>query len=569
MARASLIIPVFNCEGLLRRCLDSVCGQTLDKNAFELLLIDDASTDSSGSICDEYADQHDWITVVHLPQNTGSASGPRNKGVAIAQGEYVCFADPDDWLAPDCLRRLLEHADAGGHDFVVGRVIQADRWKLEGIVAWCRSNKGEWKSADLPNTWEFYATIGPWSRLVKKDLLEENEISFPEGVYYYDDMIWNIQVLHVVENPLLVNDYDYYFLRRDQGIEHWWTNRASFSLTSLERLYHSVDYLVELLDGFGYSDTHVVFKKLFMVIVHEVLDYIDRISGQNSEAAEEWRKRVWQRVRKHYSPWVRMNMPLGLVCQYDALEAEMEGNCCDDPIRYCADVRAPAGLQKKALDALSEEEVEFPEMPAFLSREAKIRLVARQAASYAFYAVENCVGEDGLVSGEYSVPLKVTDQLAVTMQCGADRADEFEMTRYAWGEDYQEKGTWSARLDSADSASLNDFHFVVSLGTTTLIRHNAKPWNQTFNRPVDNATILKAKHEKELGKANRKLDQTNKQLRQANEQLGKANEQLGQANGKIAKLEKELSQTNRRISKMENSRSWRLTKPLRKLAGHD
>ena len=195
--------------------------------------------------------------------------------------------------------------------------------------------------------------------------------------------------------------------------------------------------------------------------------------------------------------------------------------------------------------------------------------MARQAASYAFYAVENCVGEDGLVSGEYSVPLKVTDQLAVTMQCGADRADEFEMTRYAWGEDYQEKGTWSARLDSADSASLNDFHFVVSLGTTTLIRHNAKPWNQTFNRPVDNATILKAKHEKELGKANRKLDQTNKQLRQANEQLGKANEQLGQANGKIAKLEKELSQTNRRISKMENSRSWRLTKPLRKLAGHD
>ena len=99
----SILIPVYNEEVYLPRCLDSIVGQTLQ--SWELLLVDDGSTDRSGSICDSYAARDSRIRVIH--QENAGISAARNAGLAAAAGKYIGFVDSDDWIAPEMFQRLL------------------------------------------------------------------------------------------------------------------------------------------------------------------------------------------------------------------------------------------------------------------------------------------------------------------------------------------------------------------------------------------------------------------------------------------------------------------------------
>lgn len=108
----SVIIPVFNSERFLRRCLDSVKAQTYKD--FEAILVDDGSTDSSGLICDEYAGLDNRFRVVHQP-NQGVASA-RNHGLDLSEGDYIYFADDDDELRPEALEHLYSAIIKGGYD---------------------------------------------------------------------------------------------------------------------------------------------------------------------------------------------------------------------------------------------------------------------------------------------------------------------------------------------------------------------------------------------------------------------------------------------------------------------
>ena len=107
----SVIVPVYNVERYLRRCVDSILHQT-DQD-LEVLLVDDGSTDASGAICDEYAAQEERVTAVH--QKNGGLSAARNAGLERAQGTYLCFVDSDDFLDS----RMLLYA----------RVLGEDNWK--------------------------------------------------------------------------------------------------------------------------------------------------------------------------------------------------------------------------------------------------------------------------------------------------------------------------------------------------------------------------------------------------------------------------------------------------------
>ncbi len=127
----SVIIPVYNVERYIRRCLDSVLAQ--EGVSLEVILVDDGSTDSSGAICEEYAKKDGRIRVLH--QKNGGLSSARNAGLAVAGGEYVGFVDSDDWIAKDMyayLLRLIQtfHADVSVCDYKrTGRPCRPNRRK--------------------------------------------------------------------------------------------------------------------------------------------------------------------------------------------------------------------------------------------------------------------------------------------------------------------------------------------------------------------------------------------------------------------------------------------------------
>ncbi len=111
----SIIVPIYNVEKYLEKCLDSLLSQTY-KN-LEILLIDDGSPDNSPRICDEYAKKDSRIRVVH--QKNSGASKARENGLKMARGEYISFVDPDDWLELSAMEELTDAAGKFGADIVI------------------------------------------------------------------------------------------------------------------------------------------------------------------------------------------------------------------------------------------------------------------------------------------------------------------------------------------------------------------------------------------------------------------------------------------------------------------
>ena len=114
-AAVSVIMPVYNTESYLKTAVESVIGQSF--SGWELILIDDGSTDSSGEICDSFAAADPRIRVIH--RENGGLSAARNTGLGAAAGEYVRFLDSDDWLSPDALEVLLKTAAGSQADMVI------------------------------------------------------------------------------------------------------------------------------------------------------------------------------------------------------------------------------------------------------------------------------------------------------------------------------------------------------------------------------------------------------------------------------------------------------------------
>ena len=111
----TIIVPVYNVEKYLRRCLDSIIGQTYQN--LEILCIDDGSTDSSGEICKQYAAQDERIKV--LRQENHGVSAARNKGLDAATGEYIAFVDSDDYIEADMIGRLYQALASAGAECAI------------------------------------------------------------------------------------------------------------------------------------------------------------------------------------------------------------------------------------------------------------------------------------------------------------------------------------------------------------------------------------------------------------------------------------------------------------------
>lgn len=210
--KLSIIVPVYNMAGggKLKFCLDSLVTQTISD--YEIIAVDDASTDNSPEILREYERQYSGkVKVISYAENKRQG-GAKNEGIKAAAGEWIGFVDSDDWVAPDCYEKLLEKADATGadvvgcdyslvseHTFEVGRVVRNNSSDQTGILDEERHRK---------------LILRPGSMVVKiykASVIRENHLDFPEGIFYEDNCaapLWSMYFQHFekVEQPL----YFYY-----------------------------------------------------------------------------------------------------------------------------------------------------------------------------------------------------------------------------------------------------------------------------------------------------------------------------------------------------------------------
>lgn len=179
----SVIIPVYNTEKYLPQCIESVLAQTFTD--FELLLIDDGSKDSSGSICDEYAKRDHRIRVFH--KENGGVSSARNVGLDNAAGAWIAFADSDDLLMPNALQVLYQEMKRTGADIVVANAIK----KIGEHYSKPFLDITNGTSSDIIPSIKHFAL---WGYLIRRDIIANHNIRFIEGLAYSEEHLFLYQI---------------------------------------------------------------------------------------------------------------------------------------------------------------------------------------------------------------------------------------------------------------------------------------------------------------------------------------------------------------------------------------
>jgi glycosyltransferase involved in cell wall biosynthesis len=186
----SFVLPVFNVQAYLRKCLDSILNQT--RTDFEIVIVDDGSTDGSLSICRDYANRDARVSV-HSQENQGQGVA-RNRGVDIARGRYVCYVDPDDWLESRMAEELVPTMESSGADFANFRIdfITESGKVAHKLPRFAHSQlKGEEILKHAMIDEEVYTS--PCNKIYSRDFLIRNNIKFPDfrahGDIYYSRIL--------------------------------------------------------------------------------------------------------------------------------------------------------------------------------------------------------------------------------------------------------------------------------------------------------------------------------------------------------------------------------------------
>ena len=281
----SVIIPVYNVENYLRECVDSIIGQTCKD--YELILIDNGSTDSSGAICDEYAAAHDNVKVKHLMPNV-MASGARNEGQKLAKGEYILFIDSDDYYANNGFFAKLKEKASTHPDVILFDAAELDE----------RTGKINPPSHDMAvpvegrTAAEIYKDLidkdayrnSAWSKAIKRSILGDNKIYFTPGLSV-EDNDWYFNVVLHVKTIAIVDEPAYIYRRRITG-----------SITTTATIKNTIDCLDVIDKWTAVVDKEKENPNSEVILLSLAKQYCNYLIGYSSRAQE---KQVTERFLKY------------------------------------------------------------------------------------------------------------------------------------------------------------------------------------------------------------------------------------------------------------------------------
>ena len=234
MPEISVIVPVYNTEQFLSRCIESILKQSFTD--YELLLVDDGSTDGSGAVCDAYAEKDERIRVFH--KENGGVSSARNRGIDEAYGDFLTFVDSDDLINETYLEHLmsknsdlavagLKHVKGGFVDFKVPK--QASYISMMEMPM-------HWNTPEMN-----YLYCYPVAKRFRKDIINENNIRFDENLFYQEDLCFVLSYMLNVDgfDELPYADYEYWMMDSYRA--------GKFKMNALQLTVHH-DVLEELFN---------------------------------------------------------------------------------------------------------------------------------------------------------------------------------------------------------------------------------------------------------------------------------------------------------------------------------
>lgn len=212
----SMVVPVFNVSSCLPKLLESILSQT--HHELEIILVDDGSTDDSGDICDEYAMKDSRIKTVHTANR--SAADARNTGIGMSSGDYIVFADGDDYLSDDyveyllrlCINNKADISCCAWNTDMQGRLIKCTYRKKEpGLY---KGNHEAMRS--LLSTRLMSSSV--WGKMFKKTLFDE--VRFPSGSNYYEDEATIYKLVAKADSVVIGDEPKYFYVMRNSSLTH-------------------------------------------------------------------------------------------------------------------------------------------------------------------------------------------------------------------------------------------------------------------------------------------------------------------------------------------------------------
>ncbi len=271
MPKVSIIVPVYNAETVLQRCVNSILKQ--DYSDYELILANDGSTDQSAKIIDEYAQSDTRVKTIHK-KNTG-VSDTRNQALVMACGEYIQFVDADDWLVPEATGAFVRAAENSHAGMVISdfyRVVGNRSSHKGSIDADGLISKEDYAENMIRSPADFYYGV-LWNKLFRKDIIDKYALQMDENLQWCEDFIFDMEyILHITDIYVLRVPL-YYYVKTEGSLISKGMNMSDIVRMKLnvieyytkfyKNIYSPADYAVKrpiiygFLLGFAHDDAAI------------------------------------------------------------------------------------------------------------------------------------------------------------------------------------------------------------------------------------------------------------------------------------------------------------------------
>lgn len=280
MNKVSIILPIYNVEKYLEKCVNSVISQTYQN--IEVILVDDGSKDSSGGICDELVESDNRIKVIH--KKNGGLASARNAGYEMATGEYIMYIDSDDVIKNDIAEKCVSAMEKKQSDVVIfGYEKMSEDGQVLEICKW--SNKTYNHDEMVEYLYEAICNMSfgyAWNKMYRKSTIDKSKVFGDAKVIDREDLVYNLELLRFWDRITYIDSVGYEYLQRSSSLLH---------NSDLARL-KGVEYFVKRVEKINIGNAEVERKVFNMMVLHYLSDCIIKNILWNDELSAKEKKKL-------------------------------------------------------------------------------------------------------------------------------------------------------------------------------------------------------------------------------------------------------------------------------------
>lgn len=283
MPEVSVIVPVYNVEKYLERCLNSLVNQTLEN--IEIIIVNDGTKDNSEEIIKKFMEKYPQ-KIVYLKKENGGLSDARNFGIPYAKGEYIAFLDSDDYVEKDIYKEMYELAKKENSDMVECDFLWEYPNKVREDIGQVYNGKKEMLEK---------VRVVAWNKLIRKSILEKTQIQFPKGLRYEDVEFTYKLIPHLNKVSFLKKTYIHY-IQRENSIINVQNERTKEIFTVLENVidyYKENNFYEEYKDELEYVYTRYLLCSSLLRMV----------KIQDKETRKNMLKTTWENLNTKFPNW--------------------------------------------------------------------------------------------------------------------------------------------------------------------------------------------------------------------------------------------------------------------------